>query len=60
MGLLSGSNLIQDKSQSDWEVGDSKGGEIGVGKLAVVKVEDRFLRGRMLIPVITMCVEESV
>ena len=59
MGLLNTSSLVQDKSQSDWEVED-KGGEIGVGELDNVKVEDRFSRGRMLIPDVMMCVEESV
>lgn len=60
MGLLNTSNLVQDKSQSDWEVEDSTGGEIGVGELDNVKVEDRFSRGRRLIPDVMMCVEESV
>jgi len=60
MGLLNTSNLVQDRSQSDWEVEGSKGGEIGVGELGNVKVEDCFLRGRMLILDVMMCVGESV
>ena len=54
-GRLNALDLVRDISQLDW---DSKGGEMGAGELGNTKVEDRFMRGRMLISDV-LCVEES-